>query len=514
MTAAFDTLSPRRPARGADLPPAADELLGEATPGVLPPGSPFAFVWFMVRRHYFLPVMALVLLAGTATAIEAMGPFILGRLVNAVTEAARVPSGATGIPVVQWFAALAIAWFSASLIYRVFEAIDIYTSPRMRGLAQKYLFSYLLGHSPRYFQENFAGKIGQKVKQAGQATVGLLNILVFDTVRIIALMLAGGVLLALQSPTYALGLAIWTVIYLSVVTWLARRCVQLSKAFSEEVSTSTGRIIDAITNADLIRAFAKAAFERKFISRFLADEMNASIRLRWFLVLMRAFMSAAMLLLLLGLIWFAITDALSGMISIGAFTMVFFLGNMIARSVQELSYRMLDFFEQLGTLAEGLTLVAQPHEIVDAPGAKPLQVDAGRIDFRNITFAHHDGHPVFVGLNLSIAAGEKVGLVGKSGAGKSTLVKLLRRQFDPQTGEITIDGQDISRVTWDSLNEAIAEVPQSPGVFHRPVRDNIRYANPEAAQDTVEQAASDAHAHDFIRQRQTGYDTIVGEQGI
>jgi ATP-binding cassette subfamily B protein len=194
--------------------------------------------------------------------------------------------------------------------------------------------------------------------------------------------------------------------------------------------------------------------------------------------------------------------------------MVFFLGNMIARSVQELSYRMLDFFEQLGTLAEGLTLVTLPHEIVDAPGAKPLEAREGRIEFRNIDFAHHDGHPVFQGLSLTISPGEKVGLVGKSGAGKSTLVKLLRRQFEPQSGEVTIDGQNVSAVTWDSLNEAIAEVPQTPGVFHRPVRDNIRYARPEAREEEVVKAAIDAHAHDFIRQRITGYDTIVGEQGI
>jgi ATP-binding cassette subfamily B protein len=121
---------------------------------------------------------------------------------------------------------------------------------------------------------------------------------------------------------------------------------------------------------------------------------------------------------------------------------------------------------------------------------------------------------VFASLNLDIKPGERVGLVGPSGAGKSTLVKLLRRQFEPQAGRILIDGQDIAHVTWDSLNESIAEVPQVAGVFHRPVRDNIRYARPDAEQGDVERAASDAYAHEFIRAREKGYDTIVGEQGI
>jgi ATP-binding cassette subfamily B protein len=210
----------------------------------------------------------------------------------------------------------------------------------------------------------------------------------------------------------------------------------------------------------------------------------------------------------------AIRDTLSGAITVGAFTMIFLLGTMIARAVQELSYRMLDFFEQLGTLAEALELVTQEHEIVDKADAKPVAVRLGEIVFEDISFSHADGHPVFQGLNLRIKAGEKVGLVGKSGAGKSTLVKLLRRQFEPQGGRILIDGQDIAEVTWDSVNEAIAEVQQMPGVFHRPVRDNIRYSKPEAEERIVVAAAKDAHAHDFISGREAGYDTIVGEQGI
>jgi ATP-binding cassette subfamily B protein len=242
--------------------------------------------------------------------------------------------------------------------------------------------------------------------------------------------------------------------------------------------------------------------------------MNASRRLRTFLILMRSFMAMATLALLLGLVALAGSDALSGAISVGAFAMIYFLANQIIRSVQELSYRMLDYFEQVGTLAEALELVSQTHEIVDAPEAEPLAVRDGTIRFEQVHFAHPDGLQVFEDLNLVIRPGERVGLVGPSGAGKSTLVKLLRRQFEPQSGRILIDGQDIAHVTWDSLNEAIAEVPQAAGIFHRAVRDNIRYSKPDAAETIVVDAADEAHAHEFITGRTTGYDTIVGEQGI
>jgi ATP-binding cassette subfamily B protein len=477
------------------------------------PSAPFAFMGFLIRKHFLGRVLILVLLSGTATSIDAFGPYALSRLINAIGAAVETRASFSDA-ILPWLLLLAVIWLGSTLCYRAYEAVDVATSPRMRALAQKYMFTYLMGHSPRYFQENFAGKLGQKVKQAGQATVGILGIVAFDMVRVAMLMLVGGVLMFTTHATYALVLAVWAVLYLGIVFALAKRCVTFSKALSNEISTSTGRLIDAIANADLVRAFAKADYERRFISHFLIDEENASRRLRTFLIVMRSFMAVATLALLLGLVTLAGMDALSGAITVGAFAMIFFLANQIIRSVQELSYRMLDYFEQLGTLAEALELVSQRHEIVDAPDAKPLLVREGAIRYESVKFAHPDGLQVFEDLNLAIRPGEKVGLVGPSGAGKSTLVKLLRRQFEPQSGRITIDGQDIAAVTWDSLNEAIAEVPQVASIFHRAVRDNIRYAKPGAAEAEVLRAAAEAYAHEFITGRATGYDTIVGEQGI
>src|SRR5258706_3353240 len=489
------------------------EPLSEAEPLARVPGTPFAFMRFIIAKHFLGRVALLALLAGTAASIEVFGRYALSHLINAITAAVAAHT-TFAEAILPWMLLLAAIWLGSQLAYRAYEAVDVGTSPRMRALAQKYMFTYLMGHSPRYFQENFAGKLGQKVKQAGQATVGILGIVAFDMVRVALMMVVGGVLMFEAHASYAIVLAVWGVVYLAIVIALAKPCVVLSKALSNQISTSTGRLIDAIANSDLVRAFAKADYERRFISHFLVDEMNASRRLRTFLIVMRSFMAVATLALLLGLVSLAGSDALSGAISVGAFAMIFFLANQIIRSVQELSYRMLDYFEQLGTLSEALELVSQAHEIVDAPGARPLAVQDGAIRFEHVRFAHPDGLQVFEDLNLSIRPGEKVGLVGPSGAGKSTLVKLLRRQFEPQAGRIVIDNQDIASVTWDSLNEAIAEVPQVASIFHRAVRDNIRYAKPGAAEAEVLRAAAEAYAHDFISGRASGYDTIVGEQGI
>jgi ATP-binding cassette subfamily B protein len=476
------------------------------------PTRPWPFLWYFVRRYYLHRYVLMVLAVLLGQGLETLEPYVLKRMINALSD--TVKTGASAAPVTTWFIVGFGIWAVSMLLMRVYQIVDIRTGPPLRAKVQKQMFSYLIGHSPRYFQENFAGKLGQKIKEAGRAILGILDILCFDASKITVILVVATTLMAVQAPLFALLLLGWMAIYLAVTTMLARRCVLLSKAFSAAVSTSTGRLIDSIANADTVRSFAKAAFERRLLARYLDEEAQRSIRLRWFLTMMRLFQVIAVISLLGVMVWLALRATLAGELDLGSFTLVFTLSNFIAINVWNLSNRMLDFFEQIGTLTEAIELVTQPHEIVDHEGARPLAVSHGAIAFRDVSYAHPDGSQLFDKLNLEVAAGEKVALVGPSGAGKSTLIKLLRRHFEPQGGCIEIDGQDIAGVTWDSLNEAIAEVSQLPGVFHRPLRDNIRYAREDAPEEAVIEAAINAHSHEFIVQRPTGYDTIVGEQGI
>ncbi|HUL09243.1 MAG TPA: ABC transporter ATP-binding protein [Candidatus Acidoferrum sp.] len=476
------------------------------------PTRAWPFLWHFVRRYYLHRYVVMVLAVLVGQGLETLEPYVLKRMINALSDTVR--TGASAAPVTTWFIVGFGLWAVSMLLMRVYQIVDIHTGPPLRAKVQKQMFSYLIGHSPRYFQENFAGKLGQKIKEAGRAILGILDILCFDASKITVILLVATTLMAVQAPLFAVLLLGWMAIYLAVTTTLARRCVLLSKAFSAAVSTSTGRLIDSIANADTVRSFAKAAFERRLLARYLDEEARRSIRLRWFLTMMRLFQVVAVICLLGVMVWLALRATLAGRLDLGSFTLVFTLSNFIAINVWNLSNRMLDFFEQIGTLTEAIELVTQPHEIVDRSDAKPLVVGPGAIAFREVSYAHPDGSRLFDKLNLELAAGEKVALVGPSGAGKSTLIKLLRRHFEPQGGRIEIDGQDIAGVTWDSLNEAIAEVSQLPGVFHRPLRDNIRYAREDAPEAAVIEAAVNAHSHEFIVSRPTGYDTIVGEQGI
>jgi ATP-binding cassette, subfamily B, bacterial len=477
------------------------------------PRRPFAFIWQLVREKFALRLALMVLAVVLGQTIEAFEPYALKAVIDNLTAASQGRE-VDGLGLTGWFAVLMGIWFFSVGMYRVYQIIDIYTSPSIRALAQKRMFAWLMGHSPRYFQDNFSGKLGQKIKQGANAILGIIEILMFDVIRVFVLLVVALALLWQVSPQLTAVLAAWMLVYVVTSGWLARHCFTLSEAMSDAVSSSSGRIIDAISNAELIRGFARGSFERSFLGHWLNAERFRSRRLRWFLVVMRLFQMASIIVLLASLVWIAMSRTMAGAMSVGEFTLVFTLAFQISNTVWHLSDRLLSFFEELGTLSEALELVSAPHEIVDAPQAPALQVGKGRIEVRDLHFAFPDGTKVFDGLNLTIQPGEKVGLVGRSGAGKSTLVKLLRRQYEPQQGQILIDGQDIAQVTLDSLNAAVAEVPQQPGVFHRPVGDNIAYGRFGADQSAIETAARQAHAHDFILRRPTGYDTIVGEQGI
>jgi ATP-binding cassette subfamily B protein len=171
-------------------------------------------------------------------------------------------------------------------------------------------------------------------------------------------------------------------------------------------------------------------------------------------------------------------------------------------------------FDDIGQLQEALQKISTPLSVVDADNAPDLDVRAGTIEFRDVTFGYQEGQKLFDGLNLSVAAGEKVGLVGVSGAGKTTLCQLLLRAYDVQGGGIYIDGQNIAGVTQDSLHAAIAVIPQEPVLFHRSLGDNIRYGRFDATRDEMLAGARAAQASEFIEKLPLQYDTLVGERGI
>jgi ATP-binding cassette, subfamily B, bacterial len=228
----------------------------------------------------------------------------------------------------------------------------------------------------------------------------------------------------------------------------------------------------------------------------------------------RWFQYSAAAVLKIGVLYYAMLLWGRGEISVAEFVVASTTTLLIINEARNLSRRFLEFFEYLGNVANGVHTIIRPHEVVDVPGAVRTTIERGRIEFRDVSFAYTPEQPIFQHLSVTIPAGQRVGLVGFSGSGKSTFVSLILRLYDPQSGRILIDGQDIGTMAQDSLHSQLSLIPQDPNLFHRSLLENIRYGRLEASDEEVVDAARKAHAHEFIQKIKDQYASLVGERGV
>jgi len=476
------------------------------------PDRPLGLLRRFVWARFRLLAIAAVLCTLGGIGFMSLEPVYLGQLVEALR---RDGGQGTGSPTV-WipFGLLAAAWIISALFNRLGEVVDLQTSPRLREEMQVYLFSWLIEHSPDYFNSNFAGQLAAKIKQAGNSAITILNLVINDMVRVLAAIVISILIIGLDHVALALMVLVWTPAYIVLSLQLARRRRSLSREFQDQVSASTGVLVDLVKNADLVKSFAKTPEECRNMAQAVARERAASRRLRWYATGMNLALYSGMQVFQVGLIAATVYLTVRGQMVVGDTVKMVSLSVLLMNNIWGAASRMLELLENVGQFSSALHSILVPHAIVDAPGARPLAATRGAIEVEGLSFSHVDGKGVFTNLCLSILPGQKLALVGPSGSGKSTLVKLLRRHYEPQSGRILIDGQDIARCTQASVSRAIAEIPQQPGLFHRSIRENIRYARSDASEAEVMQAARDAHAQDFIAARPKGYDALVGEQGI
>ena len=378
---------------------------------------------------------------------------------------------------------------------------------------------HVLRQSVGWFENDFAGRIANRVMQAPPAA-GEAVFQIFDAIAFAAAYLVGAaIVLADADPRLAIPLLVWFVLYGLLVRWTMTRVGAASKAASDARSTTTGRVVDAYTNIHSVKLFAHGGRElahgREAIEhtrRTFAAEMRLYTIMDVALVALNG-------VLIVGVVGWAVALWSQGAASVGVIAAASALVLRLNAMTGWIMWAVSTLFRSLGVVAEGMETIAQPIALVDAPDAKPLRLTEGRVEFDHVTHHYGRGQGGIEALDLRVAPGEKLGVVGRSGAGKSTLVKLLLRFYDAEGGAIRIDGQDVRDVTQDSLRRAIGMVQQDSSLLHRSVRENILYGRPDAGDDEMIEAARRARAHDFIlsledAEGRRGYDARVGERGV
>jgi len=482
-------------------------------PDTAPPTTTMAFVWSYVRRYLLVHLGGMAAITVAALSIETTQTYVLGAMVNALSGHASDFFG-TSIGPLTAFVLFCAAWLLANFFHYIYSPYSLRMQLLMRVRVQDDLFAYLLNHAPRYFLDQASGSLVTRIRQAAVSSGAIIEYLWGNLCRLGVMLSVTGYLIWKQVPDLVVPFGVFLVVVTTASWLMAQRMRAYSKTMAKASSELSARMVDAVSNWDIVRSFARAVYERLTFAPFSAAEYDAILKLRWVATGMRLVLHVVSFGFLGWFCWGAYETARAGEMTAGMFTMIVSFSVLVASYVRGLGDNLFAYFEHHGIVSEALSTLLTPHEIVDAPDARALHIAGGGIEVRDVSFAYHDGTPVFDRFTLTINPGERVGVVGASGAGKSTLIRLLRRQFPVSSGQILIDGQDIAHVAWDSLHEAIAEVPQSPGMFHRTVRDNVRYSRPEASDADVIAAAKLAHCHEFIAARPKGYDSVVGEKGM
>jgi len=407
-----------------------------------------------------------------------------------------------------------LSWFLLVGVIRLQNWWQAYVIPKFEADIRMSSLAYVLGHSYRYFGHQFSGNLGNKIRDLPKALNDIRMILSWNIISTTSIAIATLCVMAIVNLWCALVLALWIITHVFVVIYFGRFTNKKSAINAEDKSRLSGSVVDVLSNIASVKLFSKAAQEINYIAKQQAEEIKSNIKLIIAESTLRLFMDIPVAFMMAGLLYSLIVGWQRDLVTAGDVAFVTQSAYGLMNHMWFLGDALIDLFRQVGVAEQALTILRDPHDIVDVSHAKTLKVSKGQIEFDNVTFHYHGGNQLFKNKDIIIEPGAKVGLVGFSGSGKTTFVNLILRFFDVHSGEIRIDGQNIHEVTQDSLHAAIAMIPQDTSLFHRTLMENIRYGKPSASDEEVIRSSVHAHCHEFIGQLPEGYQTLVGERGM
>lgn len=377
----------------------------------------------------------------------------------------------------------------------------------------------MLGQSLGFYQDEFAGRVSAKVMQTALALRDVVMTVADMVVYVLVYFITSGVILSSFDAWLIVPFICWMIGFAMIMRFLIPKLGKTAARQADARSLMTGRITDAYSNIATVKLFSHGAREAAYAKQSMEEFMvtvHAQMRLATLLHTCSFIVNSS---LTVGTTALGIWLWYHGQVGVGAVATATAMALRVNGLSQYIMWESARLFENIGTVNDGMATLSKPHTILDKPQALPLKVTRGEIKFDHVDFSYEAGKPLLNGFNLNIKPGEKVGLIGRSGAGKSTIVNLLLRFYEPQSGTISIDGQNVDSVTQESLRAQIGLVTQDTSLLHRSVRDNIIYGRPDATEAEMISAAEHAEATGFIpnlsdAKGRRGYDAHVGERGV
>jgi ATP-binding cassette subfamily B protein len=377
-----------------------------------------------------------------------------------------------------------------------------------------FCFAYLHKHSVSFFNNNFAGSLVKKVNRFVYSFGAIMDVFAWNLIPIVVNVSLIIYVLSRRNIWVGMAVLLWVIIFCSINFIFSRYKLKYDVKRSELDSKVSGALADTITNQLNIKLFNGYARENNAF-RKITGQLQAMRNFTWNLTnYFESVQTLMMIGLEIGLMFYALHLWRGGNVTIGDFVLIqAYLINMFDR-LWDFGRIIRYYYEAMADAQEMTEILETPHDIVDIPKAKQLKVSQGKIEFSEVSFSYNQTRQIIKDFNLIIQPKEKVAIVGPSGGGKSTIASILLRQHELADGQITIDCQNINKVTQESLWSNIALVNQDPILFHRTLSENISYGLWGSTQEQVIKAAKMAHCHDFIKGFTEGYGTFVGERGV
>ncbi len=471
----------------------------------------FRFFWHHVKQFKILAAFAVFLMIIVVTA-ELLVPYFYKVFFDALTGA---EDRLIVVPVlIRTIVLIAVLHFTSLVFRRIGDFANIFLQTKIMSNIYSHVYEYLHKHSYDFFNNNFTGSLVKRVNRLVRAFESIADRFYYELFPLTLKISVIFAVLFWMHPTIGIAMLIWTVLFLLFNYSFARYKWKFDIKRAEADTKITGVLADTITNSVNIKLFTSLSYE---VNRFrgVVSEWVKRLRRVWKLdTLAEAVQGILMILLEFVVLYYAIKLWKDGLMTVGDFV-------WIQAYLLELFMRLWDFgrtvrelFQRFADAEEMIVVLHQKHDVRDIPKAKRISIGRGKIEFKHVSFSYPKGGILINNLDLKIKPSEKIALIGPSGGGKTTVTKLLLRLFDIQKGQILIDGQDISKVTQDSLRSQISFVPQDPILFHRTLMENICYGRIGATNEEVIVAAKMANCHDFIESFPGGYNTYVGERGV
>jgi ATP-binding cassette subfamily B protein len=451
----------------------------------------------------------------TATLAEAFSPIFAGRMVDAIASGSGMDDAFWG-PALGAFASMVALYLGAVVLRQlVFFNIISFTLAMMKDVIAD-AFHRVQRFSTDWHANSFAGSTVRKITRGSGALDMLNDVLLVALLPSVVMLIGATAILGAVWPVMGLVVGLGSLIYVGVTVWLSVGFVAPAGTLANTWDTRMGgALADAVSCNSVVKAFGAEQREEAILERVVGKWRLRTRRL-WQRGTLnggaQGLMMAAMQASILGtalLLW------RQGLATPGDITFVLTMFFVLQGYLRDVGQHIRNLQRSVNDMEELVALGEQPMGIDDRPGSGPIRIEQGAIAFDNVTF-QYGAHatPLYKDFSVTIASGERVGLVGHSGSGKTTFVKLIQRLYDVNAGTITIDGQNIAEVQQSSLRGQIAIVQQEPILFHRTLAENIAYARPGATRAEIELAATQANAHHFIAGLPKGYETMVGERGV